>query len=180
MSSRSFEAKTGHTASNPQLCGLHGSTGCASEGVEGAIMQGQMCFYLTCKGNEARPAYQIQKSNKRDDYSTGYRIVKTGTRTVGKEPFTRQQPVFGWQEQRNGRWHDLVVWERMVHTLCAEEAGYVAPGDRTIANPGDRTQRHAHQVSKTPESPLKELARVIDEPEQQEAKDDLDDLFGKL
>lgn len=172
MSSRSFKARTSYSASNPQLCGLVESSGCCTSvddvEVDGAIARGQMCFYLTCRGDQAKPERQIQKSNKKDGYSTGFRIVPSGrTRTVGRPPYTREVVVFKWQEQGQvGRWHDVTVWEKMVHEDCARKLGYRAPGDSTTAHKGDRTEGFAHKVSPNPISGLEELAIVAHEEDQ--------------
>jgi hypothetical protein len=187
MSSRTFKARTSHTASDPQLCGLHDITGCSQtiDGlgeVEGAIKRGDCCFYLTCLGTEAAPTAQIQRSNKKDDYDTGYRVTPSGkTRTVGRPPYTKELPIFKWQEWRcqygcgpssglspvecaserhGGGWYDVLVWEKMVHVACAASAAYLVPGQATEAHRGARTQGHGHQLAQTPESPMMDLARA--------------------
>ena len=103
MSSRSFKARTSHSEHNPQICGLNDTTACSAtigeQEVPGGIVRGQCCFYLTCRGDTAQPSAQIQRSNKKDDYETGFRVVPSGrTRTVGREPYTREMPIFKWQE----------------------------------------------------------------------------------
>jgi len=176
MSSRVFEARTSHTSVNPQICGLTEATGCSAtteDGVEveGAILKGDMCFYLTCLGDQASPASQIQRSNKKDDYSTGYRVIPSGrTRTVGKPPFTREQIIFKWQEQGpDERWHDVEVWEKMVHHGCAERLGYQTPQRKTMAHKGDRTEGMNHRVKPKPISGLEELAVVAYEEDKKTA-----------
>lgn len=170
MSSRAFKARTTHSSSSPQLCGLHRASGCSHEvdGVirDGAIVKDQLCFYLTCLGRDARPERQIQKSNKADGYASGYRIVPDGWRKVGRPGHERQVRTFKWQEERGGRWHDVTVWERMVHVECAAKLGYKAPGRKTSAHKGERTKGYAHQVEPEPISVLEELAVVALDPEE--------------
>jgi len=188
--SRSFKARTSHTEENPQLCGLGDITGCSREikdlgRVTSAIQEGDECFYLTCQGTDALPALQIEKSAKRDDYDTLYRVTPSGkTRQVGKGSWTRQVPIFKWQEWRcdsgcrpgsgtfpaacakihkGGGWHDVTVWEKMVHEDCAAAAGYATPNGKVIAHVGARPLGLAHSVSKTAESPFMDLARAADE-----------------
>lgn len=111
MSSPVFKARTTHTATNPQVCGLHEVTGCSAHidglgDVPGAIIGtdtagdlADKCFYLTCLGTDARPERQIFTSKKKDDYDTGYRVVPSGKyRTVGNGRFTYQKPIFKHQE----------------------------------------------------------------------------------
>jgi len=132
-------------------------------------------------GDSAQPSAQIQRSNKKDDYDTGYRVVPSGrTRSVGKPPYTREVPIFKWQEwicpQRcgstpvdcgkagnghGGGWHDVAVWEKMAHVQCAADAGYQTPWGSTTAHRGDRTKGHAHRISPVKESPLMDLGRAL-------------------
>ena len=84
MSSKAFPARTSHTTSNPQLCGLHEQSSCLTpiteidsngdeieEEVAGAIIKKEVCFYLTCRGDQAQPNQQIQSSKKADGYDKG-------------------------------------------------------------------------------------------------------------
>lgn len=195
MSSAAFQARTTHTSNDPQICGLHKATGCVDhielepgdgpEEVRGAIVADQLCFYLTCRGNEAKPSLQIQGSNKKDGYSTGYRSIPSGrTREVGKcraghtsrsecadhacgQGRWYDKKIYKWQEQStDGRWHDVEVWERMVHHDCAIKAGYVAPSGRTKAHRGARTVGYAHRVKADAISPLEEMAAAVWEEDQ--------------
>lgn len=178
MSSKSFPARTGHTPSNPQLCGLHAQSGCSNvapakdangddieQEVPGAILKKERCFYLTCRGDQATPKSQIKSSKKADGCDTGFRIIPSGkTRTVGKAPYTRQVPIFKWQEQAgDGRWHDLLVWEKMVHEDCAAQCGYQTPGVKGHAHRGKRTKGFAHRVNPQPIPALEELAAIMAE-----------------
>ncbi|MCI0560892.1 MAG: hypothetical protein MN733_20600 [Nitrososphaera sp.] len=202
MSSRTFPAKTTHSKANPQVCGLHNVTGCDSpidgKPVPGAIRAGQQCFYLTCRGDDAKPATQIEGSNQKDDYETGYRQCPSGKhREVGscRRKHTSQddcdkngchlgrwyrKKIFKWQEwscpiscgttpvecgraSHNGGWHDVEVWERMVHLICADQAGYSVPGGQTEAHKGSRTIGTAHRVSSVAESPLMDLGRILED-----------------
>lgn len=197
MSSRPFPAKTTHSAADPQICGLHSVTGCVTTisgmgEVPGAIRgkdtdkrNPQFCFYLTCRGFDAKPDAQIQRGTRDDDYATGFRVVPSGkVREVGKAPYTRKVPIFKWQEWRckddatcdlppaqcngaghKGGWHDVVVWEKMVHSKCAELAGFSVPDGRTEAHRGNRTEGFRHQVAEQAESPMMDLARALDEDE---------------
>lgn len=175
MSSKAFKARTGHNPSDPQICGLHDQSSCVNvapavdangdeteEETPGAIMVGEVCFYLTCRGDAATTESQIQSSKKADGYDTGFRIIPSGkVRTVGKAPFTRQVPIFKWQEQgENEQWHDLLVWEKMVHKACAESCGYRIPGHQGRAHKGNRTKGFAHKVNPQPIPALEELAAM--------------------
>lgn len=158
MSSRVFAAKSSHRPSDPQLCGLCDITGCSP------IVKGEMCLYLTCLGDNARPAAQIERGEKEDNYATGFRVVPSGKKRL-VSPGTRWErmvPIFKWQQRGQGdQWHDIVVWERLVHADCARQAGYRVSGKQTEAIRGRRTQGHAHVASAVPESPLMDLARVM-------------------
>ena len=183
MSSRTFKARTTHSSNDPQLCGLHEASGCChsveidedtSEDVPGAIIAGQECYYLTCRGDSAAPSMQIQRSNKKDGYSTGYRTIPSGKfrEHKARNGTIYRKPIYKWQEQGpNGRWHDVTVWERMVHVACAAQLGYRVSDTSTSAFRGARTQGHAHQVSETPISGLEELAAAEYEAEQEEKAD---------
>lgn len=200
MSSRTFPARTSHSVNDPQICGLHEVTSCSAQisgqDIPGAIKQGQQCFYLTCRGDDARPVAQIEGSNRKDDYETGFRQTPSGSREVGhcRRKHTSQEDcdnngcglgrwyrkkIYKWQEwrcQQNcgatpiecgrahaGGWHDVTVWERMVHVICAEQAGYRVPGSQTQAHRGNRTIGTAHCLSNIAESPMLDLARLMEE-----------------
>lgn len=180
MSSRTFKARTTHSPDSPQLCGLSEASCCnhsieVEEGVEedvpGAIVAGQECLYLTCRGNDASPGMQIQRSNKKNNYETGYRVIPSGRHRVYKDRrgVEHKKPIFKWQEQgEDGCWHDVKVWERMVHASCAEQLGYFVSEQSTSAFRGARWKGHAHQVNKDAISPLEELAAMEYEAEQEE------------
>ena len=180
MSSRTFKARTTHSTNDPQLCGLHEASGCCcpiegddgiEEDVPGAIVAGQECFYLTCRGEDASPGMQIQRSNKKDGYSTGFRVIPSGRSRVFKDRrgIEHKKPIFKWQEQgSDGCWHDVKVWERMVHVACAEKLGYQVSDTSTSAFRGARTLGHAHRVNQDAISPLEELAAMEFEAEQED------------
>lgn len=177
MSSRTFKARTTHSTDDPQICGLHEPSGCCSniedadgnvEEVPGAIQAGQECFYLTCQGDQASPGMQIQRSNKKNNYETGFRVIPSGRHRVFKDRrgVEHKKPIFKWQEQGDdGCWHDVKVWERMVHASCAEQLGYKVSSTSTSAHRGARTLGHAHQVKKDEINPLEELAAIALEDE---------------
>jgi len=172
MSSRTFNARTTHTETSPQVCGLHEASLCCAnltdddgdvKEVPGAIVAKQECLYLTCRGDEANPEAQIQRSNKKDDYATGYRVIPSGQRREYKDKrgHSHFKPIFKWQQQASdGRWHDVKVWERMVHVECANKLGYFTGVGKTTAFRGDRTEGHAHRLNPTPISGLEELAAM--------------------
>jgi len=119
MTSRVWPAHTGHSAADPQLCGLSVLQ----------ISKGDHCLYLTCAGEDASPQHQIkevgeeeyqwrgrQKTRKVQETPDGtrFRSVPTGRfrckrRTCGEE-FDRWrkwchckgkvQAIFKWQEGR--------------------------------------------------------------------------------
>jgi hypothetical protein len=85
--------------------------------------------------------------------------------------------IFKWQEGRptgdvdaNGepvyRWHDVLVWEKVVLADEAVARGFHVPTmsdgkfRMTEAHEGERTEGHAHSVSEVPESPLVDVARA--------------------
>lgn len=160
MSSRVFQAKTGHTKKNPQLCGLS----------QREIQKGDDCYYLTCRGNNANPERQIFASKEDTDFETGFRVVPSGrTRKVAVGTrFEREVPIYQWEEKGpDGRWFVCEVWERMVLLEEAQKLGYRSPTTatgktaRTVARKGDRTLGHAHVVSATPTSPLHDVAAAV-------------------
>ena len=182
MSSPVFNAKTSHTKSKPQLCGLSGTQ----------ISKGDNVFYLTCRGKEAKPDQQVLiaryvektwrgKTKLKPVYegpgNLPWRSVPSGNyRTIGEgSHFERRVPIFKWQEERNGVWHDVRTWENMVLADVAVEMSYQLPRTRTgkirrtVAKKGDRTKGYAHDVGK-PENPLLALARLA--PEEGEVSDE--------
>jgi hypothetical protein len=161
----------------------------AIRGTDAGKGKAQECFYLTCKGENADPTKQLRASSKDDGYDTGFRIVPTGrTRTVGKPPRTFERPIFKWQEwqcsERCGMipaacesaghragWHDVLVWEKMVHADCAQAAGFEVPGRRTTAHRGNRTVGVQHQLNKDAESALDALGRIMMDTEERPTGD---------
>lgn len=148
MSSRVFKARTGNTPENPQFCGLTGNP----------IEEGDWVFYLVCRGDEARPEYQIRVVAEREVEKEYYnrrrrrRMTKTVTereyglgdrrfRTVfdgwRENPDTgKREKVFSWQEQvgedENGepRWRTVNCWSQLVHAKAAQELGYEVRTDK--------------------------------------------------
>lgn len=85
----------------------------------------------------------------------------------------KTKPIFKWQEQDSeGRWHDVTVWEKVVLADAAVRLGYHVPRRsngafvKTKANEGERTEGHAHSVSKLAEPVLMDLARAALSPEE--------------
>jgi len=74
-----------------------------------------------------------------------------------------KDPVACGRSSHGGGWHDVQVWERMVHVGCAIDAGYRVPAGETMAHKGNRTKGLAHRVSKLKENPMMDLARILDE-----------------
>lgn len=143
MSSRVFRATTGHTKQNPQLCGLS----------EGEIERDDLIMYLVCRGENARPEYQIKitreekkertyfdrrrrkqvtKEYTEKDYGTDdgrvFRSVYNGWQT---DPSTgKRKKSFAWQEKTgvdsDGEeiWMPVKCWSQIVLAQSAEELGY--------------------------------------------------------
>jgi hypothetical protein len=176
MTSRVFKARTGHTPSNPQLCGLTGAE----------IQKDDRCLYLVCHGAKARPDYQVRlvdeveyedsrgATRKRKVFESGMTgqpmfSVWTGewetyTKANGKKGRRR---VYEWQtEGSDGRRYPVECWSNMVHLSAAETLGYDIPRNKddeiltTNARKGDRTKGVEHRVSKDAESPLVTLAKA--------------------
>ena len=183
MSSRVFEARTSHTPDNPQLCGLTGHP----------IQKGDLCFYLVCEGDQARPEWQVRQiqtvttaggRGRRRKTRKVYESNRTGrpfrcTWTGEWEEFEKQdgstgrRRVYEWQvEQADGSMKTVEVWSNMVHVEAAEQLGYDIPKDgkgkyrKTKAHRGDRTQGHEHKIAKEAENPLLTLAKAGLSPEE--------------
>ena len=175
MSSPVFKAKTGHTTENPQICGLSGRR----------IFKGDDIFYLTCRGDRAQPEEQVTivdyeektyrgKTRMKPIYegpnARKWKSVPSGNyRTVGAgTPWEKKVPIFKWQEEVDGVWHDVKTWENAVHLEEAVKRGYQVRKTktgkiaRTVARKGDRTVGYAHNVGE-PENVLLALARLADE-----------------
>lgn len=178
MSSRVFKAKTSHTESKPQLCGLTGNH----------IQQDDLCFFLVCKGGDARPEYQIMvvdeveyqdakgRTRKRkvrackdpnDDRE--FYCVWNGEWEVYEDAYgkKKRRRVYEWEvDGQNGAKHPVEVWSNMVHVSAAESLGYDIPKtgkgkyQMTTAFKGDRTKGNEHRVAKDAESPLLTLAKA--------------------
>ena len=178
MSSPVFKAKTGHTTSKPQICGLSGRE----------IHKGDDIFYLTCRGGEAKPQEQVVilryeekewrgRTKLKPVYSgpgdLPWRSVPSGNwRTVGEGTrWEKRVPIFKWQEEKDGVWLDVETWENAVHLDEAQALGFAirltktGKIARTVARKGDRTVGVAHTVGKA-ENPLLALAREAEGPKE--------------
>lgn len=175
MSSRVFKARTGHTESIPQLCGL----------TQAPIQEDDYCLYLVCRGTAARPDYQI--TVVREEVTKG-RGGRTYTKNVRETPdgqaffsvFTGQwetykkadgstgrRRVYEWQtEDANGNRIPVVVWSNMVLADAAEKLGYnVGKNTKgnyvtTQAHRGDRTVGFEHQTAKEAEPAMVTVAKA--------------------
>ena len=164
MSSRVFQAHTSHTKSNPQRCGL----------TQIPIQQGDWCFYLVCKGDSARPDYQINVVREEEvEVKRGrktYKNKKKIRETPDGQPFfsvftgqwetykkadgsTGRRRVYEWQTEDpvTGARIPVQVWSNMVLASSAESLGYNVPKDSkgkyvtTKAHVGDRTVGFEHR-----------------------------------
>jgi hypothetical protein len=175
MSSPVFPARTSHTDSNPQLCGLTGAH----------IMEKDDCLFLVCDGQSARPEYQVcqidtveykdsrgrNRSRKVYESKQGrpFRCTWTGEwetyeKADGKKGRRR---IYEWQvEGANGSMIPVDVWSNMVHASSALELGFElrtnAKGEvvKTKAFKGDRTQGREHALAAEAENPLLTLAKA--------------------
>lgn len=162
MSSRVFKANTGHSKANPQLCGL----------TQLPINEGDLCFYLVCKGTNARPEYQIsvvaEKAQKGRKYKKKIRetpdgqsffSVFTGEWETFKKPdgTTGRRRVYEWQTEDpvSGVRIPVKVWSHMVLADSAESLGYNVPRKKngkyvtTKAHVGDRTKGFEHRSAES-------------------------------
>lgn len=139
---RIWQATTSHSEDDPQICGLHDTTGCIGEidglgSVPGGIRgtdQGRDdahdCFYLTCRGTDAAPAAQIQSSRKADDYDTGYRQTPSGKyREVGSCRKGHQSSAdCSAAKCVVGNWRNKKLWKWQEYR-CASAGGVHSPVD---------------------------------------------------
>jgi hypothetical protein len=173
MSSRVFKARTGHSPSNPQLCGL----------TQTPIQEGDYCFYLVCSGKSARPEYQIsvvreevvagrnyKKKIRENPQGQTFFSVFTGawetfTKPNGK---TGKRRVYEWQTEdpKTGARIPVVVWSNMVLATSAEVLGYSVPMNAkgkyitTKAHQGDRTKGFEHKSAKEAEPAMVTIAKA--------------------
>jgi len=125
-------------AHNAFVCALSGKT----------FPAGTPSFYLTCAGNVAIPAAQIEASKKDTGFETGYRCVKTGSKEVkGRGGRTYWKPVFGFEQKIGRSWVRVVTWSNLVAVSEARERGFRVSGKTTEAMRGKRTVGHEHEVS---------------------------------
>jgi hypothetical protein len=176
MSSRVFKARTGHTDSNPQLCGL----------TQAPIQEGDWCFYLVCKGTSARPEWQISVVREETTKGRGGRsFTKKIRETPDGQPFfsvftgnwetykkadgsTGRRRVYEWQTEdaQTGARIPVLVWSNMVLASAAEKLGYKVPMNAkgkyitTQAHQGDRTRGFEHQAAKEAEPAMVTIAKA--------------------
>jgi hypothetical protein len=185
VSSRVFQATTGHTPDNPQICGLSSRE----------INEDDWIMYLVVAGNDARPEYQIkvtreekvkkkvydrrkrkkvEKTCYERDYGMDdgrrFRSVFGGWQT---NPSTgKREKVFTWQEfaglDADGEeiWNPLKCWSHIVLAHVADELGYEVRKDKkgrfrkTTAHDGDRAVGNEHTVDENGVNAMEELARA--------------------
>lgn len=184
MSSRVFQARTGHSADNPQLCGLTNTP----------IQRDDWIMYLVCRGADARPDYQIKvvaenevekeyfnrwkkRREKRKvverDYSLNGQEFRTVYNGKKKNPTTgKYEKNFIWQEcvgidaDGEKEWRTVKCWSHIVHAKAAESLGYEVRADKdgkwltTEAYEGDRAVGSEHTVEAEEENAMIELARA--------------------
>lgn len=184
MSSRVFQAKTGHTTKKPQLCGLTGKQ----------VQKGDFIMYLVCHGSNARPEYQIKVVAEREvekeyyvrskrrkvkkmvterDYGmngTTFRTTFDGW--VKNEDTGKREKNFVWQEQTgidaegNPMWRTVKCWSHIAHAEAAEALGYDVRADAkgkwvtTVALEGDRAVGSEHSVETEEDNAMVVLARA--------------------
>jgi hypothetical protein len=174
MTSRVFKARTSHTPSNPQLCGL----------TLAEITKGDLCLFLVCHGAEARPEWQVRLVGREAKEGSSYKRNIFESEKTGQPFFsvwtgewesykdangkTKRRRVYEWQvEGDDGRRYPVEVWSNMVRLSAAEELGYDIPRDgdgkvrKTTAFKGDRTKGWEQRVAKDSEAPLVTLAKVM-------------------
>jgi hypothetical protein len=184
MSSRVFQAKTGHTAQNPQLCGLTGTP----------VQRDDWIMYLVCHGADARPQYQIKVVAEREvekeiydrrkrrkvkktvterDYGMAGRQFRTVYDGKRKNPQTgKREKIFIWQEHvgidADGEpmWRTVKCWSHIVHAEAADRLGYEVREDengewaKTEAYDGDRAVGSEHNVEEEEDNAMVTLARA--------------------
>lgn len=176
MSSRVFQATTGHSDANPQLCGLTGAP----------IDEGDWCFYLVCKGTSARPEYQISVVREEEKPGRRGKVYKKKIReTPDGQPFfsvftgewetytkrdgsTGRRRVYEWQTEdpSTGARIPVLVWSNMVLASAAEKLGYRVPKTSkgkyitTKAHQGDRTVGFEHRMADQAEPAMVTVAKA--------------------
>lgn len=161
MSSRTFRARTTDTPGRPQRCALSNLPFVGTD-TQKDESKASLCFYLTCLGNQAQPAKQIEGSKRDSNYETGFRQVPDGWEEVvaaNGRKFPRK--VFKWQQRNEqGHWIDVQVWSQMVLVSAAADKGYNVPGGTTAARRGQRTQGFEHTLGER-EPVMIEVARAM-------------------
>lgn len=185
MSSRVFQARTAHTSSNPQICGLTGNH----------ISKNDWIMFLVCRGADAVPEYQIKCTAEREvekEYYSRRKRRKVKTTTTQRDYGTddgkqfrsvydgkrrnsegKMEKVFLWQQQDGldadglPRWITVKCWSNVVHASAAEDLGFDVRADAngewvtTIAFEGDRTRGNEHTVETEPENAMTVIARAV-------------------
>ena len=180
MSSRVFEAKTGHTESKPQLCGLSNNP----------ISKGDQIMYLVCRGEDARPEYQIKVTREEKKQVTYRGRPKTiFEKDYGMDDGKRFRSVFGgwqmnhdtgkrekiftWQEYKgldaDGEeiWNPVKCWSHIVFAQIAADLGYEVRCNKkgkwktTTARDGDRAIGSEHTIDAEGENAMEVLARAV-------------------
>ena len=125
MSSRVFQATTGHSPGNPQVCGLS----------DREITEGDWIMYLVCHGADARPEYQIKVTREeqieKEYYNRRQRrkvTKKVYERDYGMDNGRRFRSVFnGWgtnpdtgKREKQFKWQEFAGLDSDGHTIDAE------------------------------------------------------------
>lgn len=185
MSSRVFQATTGHSEANPQICGLSGRE----------IQEGDWILYLVCHGADARPEYQIKVTREEEVEKEYYnrrkrRKIKKKVyeRDYGMDNGRRFRSVFGgwgtdpdtgkrckqfkWQEfaglDADGEevWNPVKCWSHIALAHIADDLGYEVRKDKkgkfrkTRAHEGDRAIGNEHTIDAEGENAMEVLARA--------------------
>jgi len=185
MSSRVFEATTGHSKNNQQLCGLSGRP----------IAVGDPIMFLVCHGDDARPEYQIKVTREEKVEKTYYdrRKRKQVTRNVTERDYGmdsgetfrsvfngwqnnpdtgKREKVFSWQQKTgvdaDGEdiWMPVKCWSKIVFANVAEGLGYEVRRKRdgsystTTAHDGDRNIGNEHSLEREQEPAMIAVARA--------------------
>jgi hypothetical protein len=115
---------------------------------------------------------QVFRSGKDSNYESGYRVVVAGEVPLFRDngtPLLRYgkqvvQRTFKWQKEGADGFHDVVVWDHMVHTACAARLGFALNQREGIARKGSRTEGRHNVTAPVAESPLEALSRALDGP----------------
>jgi len=179
MSSRVFEAKTGHTDARPQVCGLSNRK----------IVEGDQIMYLVCTGADSRPEYQIKvtreekttksyRGRERTVYEKDYgmddgRVFRSVFGGWSVNPDTgKREKSFEWQECKgkdakgNAIWVPVECWSHIVLAEIAANLGYEVRTNgkgkwsTTTAHKGDRAVGNEHSVSSEEPNAMEVLARA--------------------